>query len=99
LKKPRNSSHRDKADRQRAREMANTKNENQHLKRQISRLQREVDRLQFVGSTEGYDLEIKPANKKQKSCQDCGTDKLKEMTTPGGKKIITCVSCMARQPT
>jgi phage host-nuclease inhibitor protein Gam len=101
LKKPRNSNHRDKADRQKAREMANTKNENQQLRRQIARLQREVERLEFVGTVEdeGEVLEPRPVKSKQKSCQNCSKDELKEMVTPGGKIITTCLSCLHRQTT
>lgn len=98
MKKPRNSNHRDKSDRKRAREMADTKSENGKLKRQVARLQREIERLEFVGNVEGVE-EDEPVKAKQKSCQACGKDKLKEMTTPGGKIIITCLECLHRQTT
>jgi hypothetical protein len=99
LKKPRNSNHRDKADRQKAREMANTKNENQQLRRKVARLQREIDRLEFVGSVDVEDdaIVVGWVKPKQKLCRVCGKDSLKEISTPTGKTIITCTQCMARQ--
>jgi hypothetical protein len=77
------------------------KSENSQLRRQVARLQREIDRLQFVGNVEGEEevIELRPVKHKQLSCQACGKGKLKEMTTPGGKKIITCVECLHRQTT
>lgn len=97
MKKPNNSNHRDKSDRQRAREMADQKSENGRLRRQVARLQREVDRLEFVGSVEEYTLEVIKPKQKQKSCQACGETKLKEMTTPNNKIIVICSKCTTRQ--
>lgn len=79
--------------------MADQKSENSRLKRQIARLQREVDRLEFVGSVDNEEdaIEVVRVKPKQKACRVCGTDTLKEMTTPSGKKIISCTNCLARQ--
>jgi len=81
--------------------MADQKSENGKLRRQVARLQREVDRLEFVGLVDVGDdaIEVAQAKPKQKVCRVCGTDTLKEMTTPGGKKIISCTNCLTRQTT
>lgn len=100
--KPRNAGHRDKDERQKAREMADLKSENSQLRRKVARLQREIDRLEFLKVESSDDDEImelteQPPKRKQGSCQSCGEMTLKELGTPTGKIVLACTSCRSRQ--
>lgn len=98
--KPRKAGHRDKDDRQKAREMADMKSENSQLRRKVARLQREIDRLGFLKvEAEDDDEVLEPIQPKRKPgvCRICGTKTLKEMTTPSGTSIVSCTQCFARQ--
>lgn len=98
MKRPRNARHRDKDEHQKARELADIKSQNNQLRRQVARLQREKERLECLAPPDdGFEVEEKKPKRKQKSCQNCGETILKELQTPGGKIIITCTCCMYRQ--
>jgi formylmethanofuran dehydrogenase subunit E len=93
--KPKNASHRTKADRQKAREMFNLKSENQQLKRQVARLQREVEKWSNIEPVEGEEVEAAP-KKKKNGCQNCGETTFKELQIPNGSILKICMACKDR---
>lgn len=98
MKRPRNARHRDKDEHQKARELADIKSQNNQLRRQVARLQREVDRLEcLTPPDDGFEVEEKKPKRKQKSCQECSSIKLKELLIPGGKSLLICMQCKSRQ--
>ena len=75
---------------------AEIKRENHRLRRQVSQLQRELERMEPL-SDPPPETEPKPRKKKGPACLSCGFAALIEFTTPSGMKLLVCSDCQARQ--
>ena len=76
--------------RQKEQDVEELHKENQSLKRQLARAEREIARLQ--GTVE-EEIEESPAPERKPSCPKCGSTNLGEVTTPSGKSITACRAC------
>ena len=100
---PRTTQHKPQRDAARARELAELKQENKHLKRQIARLRKYIEKLQGVGVVEEYEepeitQEVEQSEEESSDSQKCPNCKnhliiIKTPTT----KIVGCTNCKWRQ--
>jgi formylmethanofuran dehydrogenase subunit E len=71
------------------RDLADFKREVRTLKRQLSRANREVERLQGLEE----EVEEKPVKTNRATCPKCGSTNLGQLTTPNGKRVTACKAC------
>jgi hypothetical protein len=65
------------------------KKEVKTLKRQLARAHREISRLQ--GTVEEKEEQV--TTKTEATCPKCGSTNLGEISTPTGKKFVSCRDC------
>jgi hypothetical protein len=87
--------HRTERETVRGREVAATRKENQQLKRQVARLQKQIAKLEARAEPESDQDEVRSPAEKPVTCI-CGACTWTSFTTPGGKVIRACKACKAR---
>ena len=78
------------------RELADLKRENNQLKRLVSRLRKEIERLELMSLIEtepSKSPKVEYKKSKRLACPSCDDSHLTTTTTPSGKKIYVCKSC------
>jgi hypothetical protein len=70
------------------RELADLRRENDRLKRQVARLRKQID---HEVKEEDREPESKP--EPRPCCPKCESTDLGEVTTPSGKKVLSCRGC------
>lgn len=86
--------HRPQRETSKAQELAEVRQENRLLKRTISRLQKEIRRLEEQ-RPEPEEPAPPVTEQEQESC-GCGSTQIISFTTPGGVTIRACQVCKAR---
>ncbi len=90
-------SHRPKNELQKAQELASLKKENRHLKRQVNRLRRELEKLDSLtiyADELGEDAFVPlPEEPEASRCPLCKSKDLIEVPLPSGKVLKGCRPC------
>ena len=72
------------------------RSENQKLKREVARLQKDLDRRSASMPAAKMKPMRRPLVSIPETCLSCGGHEIKRMDLPSGKRLITCGDCNSR---